>query len=123
MVDLLERSAFLRRLHDFLSEVEAGHGRLVAVGGEAGVGKTALIQAFVQAIPARVRVLVGACDPLSTPTPLGPVLDIAEAIGNPLAHLASGRQVGRGRRGAREVRPRGPEAKPRVRPAWPDHAD
>ena len=62
---LLEREAFL--------DVLAGPpGRLILVGGEAGVGKTALVREFAEGR----QVLWGACDPLHTPRPLGPLVDI-----------------------------------------------
>jgi len=74
---LLEREAFL--------EVLAGPlGRLILIGGEAGVGKTALVREFA----AGRRVLWGACDPLLTPRPLGPLLDVAEAAGGELLAAA-----------------------------------
>ena len=76
---LLEREAFL----DVLS---GPAGRLVLVGGEAGVGKTALVREFV----ADRRVLWGACYPLHTPRPLGPLLDVADAAGGELLAAASG---------------------------------
>jgi DNA-binding CsgD family transcriptional regulator len=53
-------------------------GRLVLVGGEAGVGKTALVRHFADS-QTGARVLIGACDPLFTPRPLGPLLDVAQA--------------------------------------------
>ncbi|HEX7298589.1 MAG TPA: AAA family ATPase, partial [Solirubrobacteraceae bacterium] len=74
---LLERETFLDTL--------AGPtGRLVLVGGEAGVGKTALVREFADGR----RVLWGACDPLETPQPLGPLLDVADAAGGELRELA-----------------------------------
>ena len=46
-VELLERGEQLSALADSLDAVIAeGAGRLVLVGGEAGVGKTVLLQAF-----------------------------------------------------------------------------
>ena len=96
-VPLLERQHILDRLDGFLSEVEAGQGRLLLVGGEAGVGKSVLVKHFGESVRDRARVLIGACDPLSTPTALGPLLDVAQAIGDPLAGLlanaAPGKQV------------------------------
>jgi DNA-binding CsgD family transcriptional regulator len=53
-------------------------GRLVLVGGEAGVGKTALVRHFADS-QTGARVLIGACDSLFTPRPLGPLLDVAQA--------------------------------------------
>jgi len=79
---LLERSEQLISLVEQLSVVtETMSGRLVLVGGEAGVGKTALVRRFADEHRDRARTLLGACDPLFTPRPLGPLLDLAEATG------------------------------------------
>ena len=51
-------------------------GRLALVRGEAGGGKTSLVRSFVETCPDGVRVLWGACDPLSTPMTLAPFQDI-----------------------------------------------
>jgi DNA-binding CsgD family transcriptional regulator/tetratricopeptide (TPR) repeat protein len=58
----------------------------VFVGGEAGVGKTALLRRFTDRTDA-VRVSWGACDALATPRPLGPFVDVAQAIGGELGEL------------------------------------
>ena len=49
------------------------------MGGEAGVGKTALAQRFTDELHADV--LWGRCDPFVTPPPLGPLLEVAEGAG------------------------------------------
>ena len=69
---LLEREELLTQL----AEARAAGGRLVFVGGEAGVGKTALVREF--ASRSGERVLFGSCENLTTPTPLGPFLDVAD---------------------------------------------
>src|SRR5262245_58652908 len=84
---LLERETLLATLHDALADAEDGTGRLVLVGGEAGVGKTALVEAFLLEVAERRRVLVGGCDPLFTPRPLGPIVDVAQATGGALREL------------------------------------
>jgi predicted ATPase len=84
---LLERDPFLEQLHTWLREVTAGQGRFVLLGGEAGVGKTVLMHQFAEIVRQTARVLSGACDPLSTPPPLGPLVDIARGLGGPLAQL------------------------------------
>jgi DNA-binding CsgD family transcriptional regulator/tetratricopeptide (TPR) repeat protein len=84
--DLLERAAEMAALDAALAGVRGG-GRLVLVGGEAGIGKTALVRTFCGRAGG-ARTLLGACDALYTPRPLGPLLDIAEQAGGRLATLA-----------------------------------
>ncbi len=79
---LLERHDALQRLAQLLTQALAGPGRVAFVGGEAGIGKTSLLRAFTQsAACAAPRPLWGACDPLHTPRPLGPLHDMAADIG------------------------------------------
>ena len=87
IADLLEREESLAALHGAHSEARAGKGQLLFVAGEAGVGKTALVRSFCAAVTRSVRVLAGACDPLATPRPLGPFVEIAEETGGALADL------------------------------------
>jgi DNA-binding CsgD family transcriptional regulator len=84
---LLERDEFLQRLREALREVDDEHGRLVLVAAEAGGGKTALVQAFLDDLPRRARVLRGACDALFTPRPFAPLADVAVETGGTLAEL------------------------------------
>ena len=84
----LERGGDLQALEESLVAVRAGgEGRLVLVAGEAGAGKTALLRWFCESLGGSVRVLWGACEPLLTPRPLGPLCDVAEAIGGELEGL------------------------------------
>ncbi len=76
---LIEREEPLEALRAAHAAAAAGHGRLVVVGGEAGVGKTSLVRRFSAELPAGTAVFWGACDPLATPRPLGPFLEIAES--------------------------------------------
>src|SRR5918998_1568797 len=46
VIELLERQQPLDHLSEHLRHAASGHGRLVLVGGEAGVGKTTLVEAF-----------------------------------------------------------------------------
>ncbi len=85
--ELLEREDAISALTGSLAEVvRTGRGQLVLVSGEAGVGKTSLLRRF-STEHASARVLWGACDPLFTPRPLGPLLDIAETSGGELQHI------------------------------------
>jgi transcriptional regulator with XRE-family HTH domain len=84
---ILERRLYLNALVDLLHEAAARQGSMVFLGGEAGIGKTTLVRTFCAAAPQGARVLNGACDPLSTPRPLGPLLDIAATISGELQDL------------------------------------
>jgi DNA-binding CsgD family transcriptional regulator/tetratricopeptide (TPR) repeat protein len=86
-MQLLEREPALEALGGWLAEARAGRGRLVLVGGEAGVGKTTLLDEFAARQRPAARVLRGACDALTTPRPLGPLADVAPAIGGRLEQL------------------------------------
>ena len=87
--DLLEREDDLASLDRALAEAEARSGRLVLVAGEAGVGKTTLVQTFAQRARGRVRVVKGVCEALFTPRPLGPLYDIAQDLRGPLLDALS----------------------------------
>ncbi len=71
---LVERDDALASLTALLEETAAGQGRLVFLGGEAGVGKTALTTAFAAAAAGH-RVRRGACDNVTTAAALGPLAD------------------------------------------------
>jgi DNA-binding CsgD family transcriptional regulator/tetratricopeptide (TPR) repeat protein len=80
---LLEREDLLATL----ASAAAEGGRLVFVGGEAGVGKTTLLRAFEAQLGGDV--LRGSCENLGTPTPLGPFVDIAAERDGKLAALVA----------------------------------
>jgi DNA-binding CsgD family transcriptional regulator len=85
---LLERSEQLRLLGGALATVTgSARGRIVLVAGEAGIGKTALLRRFRADVDGSARVLWARCEPLFTPRPLGPVLDLAGVLGGQLAAL------------------------------------
>lgn len=83
---LVERDAHLAQLARWCTDAEAGSGSLVLIEGQSGNGKTALVEAFTADArwAADGRVLRGWCDPMSTPRPLGPLLDIAASAGGDL---------------------------------------
>jgi DNA-binding CsgD family transcriptional regulator len=72
----------LDRLDGLLGQASSGRGRLVLVRGEAGIGKTALVQSFVSGRGGRVW--WGACDPVTPSRPLAPIIDIAVQAGGEL---------------------------------------
>jgi predicted ATPase len=78
-LELLEREGEREVLATAIEE-SATAGRVVVVVGEAGIGKTALVGSACAALRSR-RVLWGACDPLITPRPMGPLRDVAGHVG------------------------------------------
>ena len=74
---LLERDSELDALTDLLHGVGSSGGKVVLLRGEAGIGKSALVEAFAEQHGDEAHVLVGFCDDLLTPQPLGSFWDIA----------------------------------------------
>jgi ATP/maltotriose-dependent transcriptional regulator MalT len=77
--ELLERFDTLDTLDQALRSARDGHGRVVLLTGEAGIGKSSVLRTFRRSIPRDVRVLTGGCDDLLTPRALGPLRDAAAA--------------------------------------------
>ena len=73
---MLERNNYLTTLDEYGADARSGESRLVLIAGEAGVGKTALLEAFRSRL-SDARWLWGACDGSFTPRPLGSLFDIA----------------------------------------------
>ncbi|SFP22035.1 Predicted ATPase [Mesorhizobium sp. NFR06] len=74
---LLERQTQLQQLDALLADAIQGRGRVAALAGEAGAGKTALAEAFVARVGQGITLLRSACEDLSIPDPLGPLYDLA----------------------------------------------
>jgi DNA-binding CsgD family transcriptional regulator len=85
-VRVLERGAQLQALVEYVDDARVGHGRLVLVSGEAGIGKSTLVERLEASVD-DAQWYWGACDGLFTPRALGPVLDIAAGLGGELAEL------------------------------------
>ena len=77
---LLERESYMAELEAALAQVGTGVGRIALVSGEAGIGKTSLIEAFTRRHNASVPVYWGTCDSLFAPRPFGPVHDMAAQL-------------------------------------------
>src|ERR1700727_2821302 len=77
---LVEREQQLATLAQSFSEARAGAGKLILIAGEAGLGKSSLVEQFVSDMRRQARVLWGACDALDPPRALGPVHEIATQI-------------------------------------------
>ena len=72
---LVERDPFISPLLEWVPDAETRTGRLVLLGGEAGVGKTSLVGLLATRVGPDVTVRRGFGDNVATPSPLGPVLD------------------------------------------------
>lgn len=93
---LLERKSPLEVIRVSAARAAAGNGRVIVIEGEAGIGKTSLLRGFAAQAGTRGRILWGWCEALFTPRPLGPVHDMAEALGPEVtALLNEGAEQGR----------------------------
>ena len=92
---LLERQTQLNQLEAALAGIVQGPGRVVALTGEAGAGKTALVEAFASRLDKGLTVLRSACEDLSIPDPLGPLYDLARGAQWELPRAFEDRQVQR----------------------------
>ena len=90
MHPLLERQEQLDVLYRGLEHARAGAGKLVLVAGEAGLGKSSLVERFASDHGEGVHVLWGACDGLATPRALAPVYEIALHAAGPDGRSAFG---------------------------------
>ncbi|HEX9991514.1 MAG TPA: ATP-binding protein, partial [Acidimicrobiales bacterium] len=93
---MVGRSAELGRLASLLSTLKAPEVALIS--GEAGIGKTRLVQELVEAVPPGTPVLAGQADPGSLGRPfellldaLGDVVPDAAALPGAFRDLAAGR--------------------------------
>ena len=82
---MLERDAELSALAEAVRAAGRGTGSVVLVMGEAGIGKSSLVEALRAHLPAEGRMIVGYCDDLATPRPLGPLRDLAGRVGGELS--------------------------------------
>jgi len=90
-MELLERDGPLAALGEARAGAARGEGRVVFVTGEPGIGKTSLVGRFVRDLGSEARVLIGTCDDLSIPRPLGPFRDLVGSVSAPLEQaLAAG---------------------------------
>ena len=102
---LVGRKEELATLDGVARDLAAGRGRTVVVTGESGIGKTALVEAFVGAI--EVTAVWGRCRPIASKLPLWPwgqILDGLAQVGDTdrrseidaISELRSGLDLGSG---------------------------
>ena len=76
-MSLLERDRPLAELSSAVERARDGRGSVVAVIGEAGIGKTSVLDELAHRVAGNVRVVRAGCEALFTPRPLGPLHDVA----------------------------------------------
>lgn len=80
--DVIGRDAELALLAALFADVRAGTGRTVLVGGEAGLGKSALLRRFSEHVRAsNAQLLIGDCSEVEARRPFGPFIDALERAG------------------------------------------
>ena len=93
---LLERDTELATLGQCFAALCNGSssGGSVLLSGEAGVGKTSVLRAAARAADRRIDWLWGTCEPMLSPTPLGPLVDWLDRMPPALAAaVRTGRQA------------------------------
>ena len=80
-MELIERAEFTTSLQTQFEKILDGQGHCAFIGGEAGIGKTSLVNAFCQGHKNDCIIYRGTCDALFTPRPLAPLYDIAWQMG------------------------------------------
>jgi ATP/maltotriose-dependent transcriptional regulator MalT len=93
-MELLERGTELSLLRDCISEAASRRGAIVLLSGEAGIGKSSVLQAWLAAPGHDAQLLVGWCDDFLTRRILGPLHDIARTVGGELAEAINGADTG-----------------------------
>ncbi len=79
-MQLVERESFFSLLQTKFGRVAGGEGHSMLLCGEAGIGKTSLVNAFCRLHKDDALIFHGSCDALTTPRPLAPVYDIASQL-------------------------------------------
>jgi len=81
--ELAERDGSLAALRRAFERTAAGTGQVVLLRGEAGIGKTALLQSFFDELPVdgSAAPALASCVRLRTPSTLTPIFDLLEQLG------------------------------------------
>ena len=87
---LIEREKPLKQLLELADTAADGRGSVALVAGEAGIGKTTLLEEMRHNASRTCQVLWGSCEALDTPRALGPVHDMAATLGGEVPSLLVG---------------------------------
>ena len=92
------------QLHELLDDAVAGHGSLVLISGEAGIGKTALVNDLIAtAHDQGCLVLSGGCYDLTTTPPYGPWIEALYRSDSPTGELPQIPETMRDEQGLRRL--------------------
>ncbi len=78
-VPLVGRDEVVRRLEQAYTQAQAGHGGVVLISGEAGIGKSRLMQEFAIRLEDQALVLAGAGHPEAQTIPYQPIVQALRA--------------------------------------------
>ncbi len=82
---LIERQPQLQTLE--AAVVSSTHsGAVVLISGEAGFGKTSLIETFTRSLDHRYQILTAACEPIGIPAAFAPLFDLLDDLPDELRH-------------------------------------
>ncbi len=87
---LLERDAELAVITEALDRACGGTGSVVLLSGEAGIGKTSVVRAFLRSVGGRQESCTAPVTTCVTPRTLGPLRDAARAGAGELADALAG---------------------------------
>jgi DNA-binding CsgD family transcriptional regulator/tetratricopeptide (TPR) repeat protein len=76
---LVERDEHLRALQGAV-DGSADRGRVVLVSGEAGLGKTSIVEALIAGLDHRYRLLRAACEPVGIPAAFAPLFELLDEM-------------------------------------------
>lgn len=74
---LLERENAITQFKSAAERLNNRQGGVVLVSGEAGIGKTSLLEHMRTELASEYNICWSGCDPLFTPRPFGPIYDLA----------------------------------------------
>lgn len=82
-VPFVGRQDIFRRLEQVWSQAQRGLAQIVLIGGEAGIGKSRLMEEFIDRHRDKALVLVGGCHPATRSLPYQPLVEALRPVVSP----------------------------------------